>query len=59
MDRKKLEQLTSPNAKNAVKLMLLGSGELAKEIVVEAKRHGFNTVAVDTYEGAPAQQVAE
>ena len=59
MERKKLEQLTSPNAKNAVKLMLLGSGELAKEIVVEAKRLGFNTVAIDRYEGAPAQQIAD
>lgn len=59
MERKKLEQLTSPNASDAVKLMLLGSGELGKEVVVEAKRLGFNTVAVDRYGGAPAQQVAD
>ena len=59
MERKKLEELTSPNASNARKLMLLGSGELGKEIVIEAKRLGFCTVAVDRYEGAPAQQVAD
>jgi phosphoribosylglycinamide formyltransferase 2 len=59
MERKMLEELTSPNASNAVKLMLLGSGELGKEIMLEAKRLGFNTVAVDRYEGAPAQQVAD
>ena len=59
MERKKLEELTSPNASNARKLMLLGSGELGKEIVIEAKRLGFCTIAVDRYEGAPAQQVAD
>jgi len=59
MERKKLEQLTSPNAANAVKLMLLGSGELGKEIMIEAKRLGFSTVAVDRYSSAPAQQVAD
>jgi len=59
MERKKLVELTSPNASNAVKLMLLGSGELGKEIVIEAKRLGFRTIAVDRYEGAPGQQVAD
>ncbi len=59
MERKKLEELTSPNASNAVKLMLLGSGELGKEIMIEAKRLGFRTIAVDRYENAPAQQVAD
>jgi phosphoribosylglycinamide formyltransferase 2 len=39
--------------------MLLGSGELGKEVVVEAKRLGFCTIAIDRYEGAPAQQVAD
>ena len=59
LERKKLEELTSPNAVNSVKLMLLGSGELGKEVVIEAKRLGFKTIAVDRYEGAPAQQVAD
>lgn len=38
--------------------MLLGSGELGKEVIIEAMRLGFFTIAVDRYEGAPGQQVA-
>jgi len=59
LERKKLEELTSPNAANAKTLMLLGSGELGKEVVIEAKRLGFRVVAVDRYESAPGQQVAD
>jgi len=40
------------------KILLLGSGELGKEVVIEAQRLGIETVAVDRYEGAPAMQVA-
>ncbi|MEK3889245.1 formate-dependent phosphoribosylglycinamide formyltransferase [Bacillus sp. FSL K6-3431] len=40
------------------KIMLLGSGELGKEVVIEAQRLGVKTVAVDRYEHAPAMQVA-
>lgn len=40
------------------KVMLLGSGELGKEIIVEAQRLGLETIAVDRYKGAPAMQVA-
>jgi phosphoribosylglycinamide formyltransferase 2 len=42
----------------AKKIMLLGSGELGKEVVMEAQRLGVKTVAVDRYEDAPAMQVA-
>lgn len=42
----------------AKKIMLLGSGELGKEVVIEAQRLGVKTVAVDRYEKAPAMQVA-
>ncbi|OMP66959.1 formate-dependent phosphoribosylglycinamide formyltransferase [Domibacillus epiphyticus] len=42
----------------AKKIMLLGSGELGKEVVLEAQRLGVKTVAVDRYEHAPAMQVA-
>lgn len=42
----------------AKKLLLLGSGELGKEVVIEAQRLGIETVAVDRYEDAPAMQVA-
>ncbi|NQZ02810.1 MAG: formate-dependent phosphoribosylglycinamide formyltransferase [Bdellovibrionales bacterium] len=41
------------------KIMLLGSGELGKELVISAKRLGKHVVAVDNYKGAPAMQVAD
>jgi phosphoribosylglycinamide formyltransferase 2 len=41
------------------KLMLLGSGELGKEVVISLKRLGHQVVAVDRYENAPAMQVAD
>ncbi|MED3690299.1 phosphoribosylglycinamide formyltransferase 2 [Peribacillus butanolivorans] len=40
------------------KILLLGSGELGKEVILEAQRLGVETVAVDRYEQAPAMQVA-
>ncbi|MEK6702977.1 MAG: formate-dependent phosphoribosylglycinamide formyltransferase, partial [Planctomycetota bacterium] len=40
-------------------LMLLGSGELGKEVAISAKRLGCRLVAVDSYPGAPAMQVAD
>lgn len=40
------------------KLLLLGSGELGKEVIIEAQRLGVETVAVDRYAHAPAMQVA-
>ena len=44
---------------NATKAMLLGSGELGKEVVIELKRLGVEVVAVDKYANAPAMQVAD
>ena len=41
------------------KIMLLGSGELGKEFTIAAKRLGQHVVAVDSYNNAPAQQVAD
>jgi phosphoribosylglycinamide formyltransferase 2 len=41
-----------------MKIMLLGSGELGKEFAIAAQRIGQTVVAVDSYEGAPAMQVA-
>lgn len=38
--------------------MLLGSGELGKEVVIELQRMGIETIAVDSYTNAPAHQVA-
>jgi phosphoribosylglycinamide formyltransferase 2 len=40
-------------------LMLLGSGELGKEVAISAKRLGCRVIAVDSYPGAPAMQVAD
>ncbi len=48
----------APYGKQAKKMMLLGSGELGKEVVIEAQRLGVETIAVDRYEHAPAMQVA-
>src|SRR6185503_4757447 len=41
------------------KILLLGSGELGKEFVIAAKRLGQYVIAVDSYNDAPAQQVAD
>ncbi|UVI27800.1 formate-dependent phosphoribosylglycinamide formyltransferase [Paenibacillus spongiae] len=46
------------NTNKVRRMMLLGSGELGKEVVIEAQRLGVETIAVDRYEGAPAMQVA-
>lgn len=40
-------------------IMLLGSGELGREFVIAAKRLGQYVIAVDSYNNAPAQQVAD
>jgi len=49
---------TSPLKSNSIKIMLLGSGELGKEVAIEAQRLGVEVVAVDRYSNAPAQLVA-
>ena len=41
------------------KILLLGSGELGKELVISLKRLGQTVIAVDSYPGAPAMQVAD
>lgn len=48
----------TPLSHNATKILLLGSGELGKEFVIEAMRMGIEVIAVDNYQNAPAQQVA-
>jgi len=49
---------TATLQKDAIKIMLLGSGELGKEVAIEAQRLGIEVVAVDKYENAPAHLVA-
>ena len=41
------------------KIMLLGSGELGKEVIISAQRLGCHVVAVDRYKNAPGMQVAD
>ncbi len=52
------EPFTTPGYEQARTLMLLGSGELGKEVIIEAQRLGLMTIAVDRYADAPAMQVA-
>ena len=51
-------RLGTPLSPTAVKVMLLGSGELGKEVAIELQRLGCEVIAVDRYANAPAQQVA-
>ena len=51
-------KLGTPLSPSATKVMLLGSGELGKEVVIELQRLGVETIAVDRYPDAPAMQVA-
>ncbi|MCJ7800000.1 MAG: formate-dependent phosphoribosylglycinamide formyltransferase [Polaromonas sp.] len=48
----------TPLSPNATKVMLLGSGELGKEVLIALQRLGVETIAVDRYDHAPGQQVA-
>jgi len=51
-------RIGTPLSANAFKVMLLGGGELGKEVVIELQRLGVETIVVDRYANAPAQQVA-
>ncbi len=51
-------QIGTPFTSSAIKVMMLGSGELGKEVVIEFQRYGVEVIAVDRYANAPAMQVA-
>lgn len=51
-------RIGTPLKSSAIKAMLLGSGELGKEVVIEFQRLGIEVIAVDRYKDAPAMQVA-
>lgn len=51
-------QFSAPLKSNSKKIMLLGSGELGKEVAIEAQRLGLEVIAVDRYQNAPAHHVA-
>lgn len=51
-------RIGTPGASNATRVMLLGSGELGKEVIIALQRLGVEVIAVDRYAGAPGHQVA-
>src|SRR5512146_3427651 len=55
-----MKQITigTPLSPSATKVMLLGSGELGKEVIIALQRLGVEVIAVDRYENAPGHQVA-
>ncbi|HEV7229551.1 formate-dependent phosphoribosylglycinamide formyltransferase [Brevundimonas sp.] len=53
-----MNRLGTPLSDTAVRVMLLGAGELGKEVAIELQRLGAEVIAVDRYPNAPAMQVA-
>ena len=53
-----MTSIGTPLSPRATRLLLLGSGELGKEVTIEAQRFGVEVIAVDRYAHAPAMQVA-
>jgi phosphoribosylglycinamide formyltransferase 2 len=53
-----MTKIGTPYTKTATKMLLLGAGELGKEVAIEAQRLGIEVIAVDSYANAPAMQVA-
>ena len=49
----------TPFTENTTRLLLLGSGELGREVALEAMRYGVEVIAVDRYANAPAMQIAQ
>jgi phosphoribosylglycinamide formyltransferase 2 len=58
MTAPKLPSLGTPLSACATRVMLLGAGELGKEVLIALQRLGVETIAVDRYANAPGQQVA-
>ena len=54
-----MASIGTPFTTEATRVMLCGSGELGKEVVIELQRYGVEVIAVDSYEHAPAMQVAD
>ena len=50
--------LGTPLSRSATRVMLLGAGELGKEVLIALQRLGIETIAVDRYADAPGMQVA-
>ncbi|MDP1776559.1 MAG: phosphoribosylglycinamide formyltransferase 2, partial [Moraxellaceae bacterium] len=54
-----LSQLGTPFSSSAVRVLLLGAGELGREVIIELKRLGCEVIAVDRYDNATGMQVAD
>jgi phosphoribosylglycinamide formyltransferase 2 len=53
-----MSTIGTPLSSSATRVLLLGSGELGKEVAIELQRFGCEVIAVDRYQNAPAMQVA-
>ena len=53
-----MTQIGTPLSPHATRVLLLGSGELGKEVAIELQRFGVEVIAADRYAHAPAMQVA-
>ena len=53
-----MTRIGTPLSNGATRVMLLGAGELGKEVAIELQRLGVEVIAVDRYPNAPAMQVA-
>ena len=58
MSRSKPVTIGTPLSPHATRVLLLGSGELGKEVAIELQRFGVEVIAADRYANAPAMQVA-
>jgi len=56
--RDQMKPFGTPHSDHALRVLLLGSGELGKEVAIELQRYAVEVVAVDRYAHAPAMQVA-
>lgn len=54
-----MASIGTPFTAGATRVLLCGSGELGKEVVIELQRYGVEVIAVDSYANAPAMQVAD
>ena len=54
----RMDTFGTPHTDTAIRALLLGSGELGKEVAIELQRFAVEVIAVDRYANAPAMQVA-
>lgn len=58
LDNMPMKPFGTPHTETAIRVLLLGSGELGKEVAIELQRFAVEVIAVDRYANAPAMQVA-